>query len=140
MMITLKDYLTSSGKYPEREKFADEQVINNATLLLEKLNAWFQELGVDVSKLVISSGYRPQEINKKVKGAAKMSGHVIGKSCDFVDDKEQTLAKLALSKPELLKKYDLWIEDPDFTKGTWTNWLHADIVQRSSRPVNVFKP
>jgi len=139
-IITLEQYLTSSGKYPERKQFADEQVTINATNLLEKVNALLTELGVDISKLVISSGFRPAAINKTVKGAAKKSGHIIGLSCDFMDDKDQTLANLALSKPELLKKHGVWIEHPEATKGKFTNWMHCDIISRSARDVQVFRP
>ena len=138
-LITMKDYLTSSGKYPEREAMADEQVILNATLLIEKTNALLHDLGV-TKILGVSSGFRPQDVNKKVKGAAKKSAHILGLAVDLVDDKEQTLGKLLISKPELLKKHGVWIEHLDHTKGQFTNWAHCDLVKRSDRELQVFRP
>jgi hypothetical protein len=63
-----------------------------------------------------------------------------GRAIDLLDNKEQSLAKLVQSRPDLLKKYDLWLENPDFTKGKNTNWVHLDMGTRNDRPSRQFNP
>jgi Peptidase M15 len=139
-LITLEQYLTASGSYPDRAKHPEltKEFLANAELLLSKVNSFLVELGVGSCR--ISSGFRPTAINATVKGAAKKSLHTQCKAVDLVDDKDQSLSKLVLSKPELLKKYGLWIEDPGHTKGKYSNWTHLDIGTRKPREIQVFKP
>jgi hypothetical protein len=63
-----------------------------------------------------------------------------GKAIDILDDKPQSLANKILTNPDLLKKYDLWLEDPAHTKGKNTNWVHLDMGNRTERPLRMFKP
>jgi hypothetical protein len=65
---------------------------------------------------------------------------MLGKAIDIKDDKDQKLASLILSNPQLLKKYDLWLEDPAHTKGKNTNWVHLDVGTRKDRDLRMFKP
>lgn len=86
----------------------------------------------------VSSGYRPPSVNAKV--GAKNSYHLTCLACDILDDSEQSLAKAILEHAHLLKKHQLWLENPQFTKGKYTNWVHLDLGTRSERATNVFNP
>jgi hypothetical protein len=115
-----------------------QEVLLNAITLLEKVNALLWNL--DIKTTEVSSGWRPAAINGAVANAAKKSLHMIGKAVDIKDDKGQSLANKILTKPELLKNYDLWLEDPAATRGKNTNWVHLDMGTRSDRPLRMFKP
>lgn len=138
-MITLKDYVTASGKYPNRDNSPEltELVVQNAVNLIIQINRLLKDLGVKDVK--VSSGFRPSAANQAA-GGAKKSLHQRGLACDILDDKNQTLYKLIAAKPDLLLKHGLWMEHGDFTKGKWTNWVHLDMGTRSERPVRIFKP
>lgn len=147
-MFRLKDLLTSSGTYPEREDKATDEIKENAISFLSNVNAYLEELTKDSPHKAkrITSGFRPAEVNAKTKGAAKKSLHQTGQAIDILDTKDQDLAKLAVAdaekgKDSLATKYGVWIEDPAHTKGKWTNWLHLDCSKtRKGRAVRVFKP
>lgn len=135
-MITLNDWVTSSGKYPERAKSEDltDEVKVNATSFLAVLNNFLQELTPDVDYSV-SSGFRPSSVNSKIPNAAKKSLHMTGLAIDLVDA-DGELDKLIQSKPELLDKYGLWLEHPDKTIG----WCHIDKGIRTQRKIRIFHP
>lgn len=124
--IKFKDQLT-----PEIEK--------NAAETIKRVNALLSDLGW-TKDTQVSSGWRPHAINKETPGASKTSTHTIGQGVDLVDDKNQTLGKLILSRPELLKKHGLWLEDLSNTIGANSNWVHLDWKQRSPRAIQVFRP
>jgi hypothetical protein len=136
-MITLDDWITSSGKYPDRAKSEEltDVVKDNATLLLESVNDLLSVLGVDLSKITVSSGFRPSSINSTIPHAAKRSLHMTGLAID-ISDVGGELDKLITANSELLETYQLWQEHPDNT-GTW---CHLDKGSRSARKVRVFKP
>lgn len=139
-VLTVDMVLTSSGRYPDRAKHPEctDEVRNNAKELARRINLLLNDLGID--KADATSGFRTSSSNAQVANAAKKSLHMRGLACDLLDSKEQTLAKLIQSRPDLLKKYDLWLENPDFTKGKNTNWIHLDIGTRSDRPSRMFNP
>ena len=120
-----------------KDQLTDELKVNTKALL-EQVNAFLTELGITEAK--VTSGWRPAAVNANVANSAKKSLHQVCKAVDILDDKDQTLANLILSKPDLLVKYSLWMEDKDSTKGKWTNWVHLDMGVRSARPLRVFKP
>src|SRR5205809_1086127 len=102
-------------------------------MTVQLINAFLEELfpGVDFD---MSSGWRPQQINIKVDGAAKNSLHMLAKAGDL-HDREQFLKKnlLPLTNPahaELLRKYSLFMEHPDYTP----TWCHLDWGLRVDRP------
>jgi Peptidase M15 len=135
-VITLEQYFMGRDKlYPQE---LTQEIIDNATILLEKVNAILVSL--KVKKAEVSSGWRPAAINSQTKNAAKKSLHMVGKAIDIKDDASQTLANKVVSNPELLKNLGLWLEDPASTKGKNTNWVHLDIGTRSDRPLRIFKP
>lgn len=138
-LITLDDWITSSGKYKERASSSEltSTVKENASILIGKVNALLAELGVESVR--VSSGFRPSAVNANTPGAAKKSAHQSGGAIDLVDDSNQSLGKLILENHHLLKEYGLFIEDLASTKQR-SAWLHLDTVKRSDRPINVFKP
>lgn len=138
-MITLQDWLTTSGLHPERKQEANDQIIVNATLWCDKVNAFLDELGW-IGFRTLSSGFRPPEVNAATPNAAEHSGHESGLSGDISDDAEQTLAQLVMSRPDLLLKHGLMMEDIHSTKGKFTNWCHLDYVSRHPRPSQTFLP
>lgn len=132
-MINLENYATASGKYPARFKDPEFtlEVMDNAQKLLDKVNAFLAEIGVKEVK--VSSGFRPSAVNAATPGAAKKSSHLIGKAVDL-EDSDGKLDDLVASKPDLLRKYGLFQEDPKSTKG----WLHLDCADRPDRPSRQF--
>ncbi len=139
-MITREDYITASGKYKDRLKSPEltPEVEANIVKLLKSVNDLLKELGLENVK--ISSGFRDSSTNRNTPNSAKKSYHMRGMAIDIFDDKKQTLASLILSKPALLKKCSLWIEDPANTVGKYTNWVHLDIGTRTDRPIRKFIP
>lgn len=126
-LITLEDWITASGKYKERLKSPEltEEVKNNATRLLKKVNDVLKEL--NITEIKVSSGFRPTNINANIKGAAPKSGHTRGLAIDFVDTNEKLDELLNSDKSQdLLEKHGIWQEHPSKTKG----WSHWDIIER----------
>lgn len=136
-LITLKDYLTASGKYPDRENSSEltPDKLENASLLLKRVNALLAEAGI--LSVSVSSGFRPQAANTAA-GGAKNSLHGTCLAIDLLDDKSQSLANKMT--PELLRKHDLFMENEAYTKGKFTNWVHLDIGQRADRASRRFIP
>lgn len=145
-VFTLKDYLTASGSYPERENHKEltPEYLENAKKLLTKVNQLLADLGITSAK--ISSGFRPTAVNAATKGAAKKSNHTICRAVDIIDDKGQSLAKRVQkleeeAKDGFLVKYELWLEHPEATKGVNSNWCHLDLsTSRTARKVRIFRP
>lgn len=134
--ITFEQYLMGREKtYPSE---LTQDIVNNINELLDKVNCLLFELKVE--KASVSSGWRPAAVNAATAGSAKKSLHMTGKAVDILDSSDQKLAHLILSKPELLKTYGLWIEDPTSTKGKNTNWVHLDTGVRTDRSLRMFKP
>lgn len=134
-MITLKQYLTADGKYPEREKHKEvtPELIKNAEMLLDKVNKLLTDLGIQTVR--VSSGFRPSEVNAKIANAAKKSLHMTGQAID-IQDPDGSLDELLDDSDVLLKRYGLWQESPAATKG----WCHLDMKNRGTRKKNQFIP
>lgn len=134
-MITLYDYLTASGAHPEREhhKECTPEVINNAKSLLLKVNAFLTDLGIQM--VIVSSGFRPSDVNAALANSAKKSLHMIGSAID-ISDPDGSLDALIDRSDDLLKKHNLWHESSASTIG----WAHLDQKDRGKRPKNVFIP
>ena len=134
-MINLNDYLTSSGSYPDRAKSPEltPELVSNANMLLPKVNALLDELGIKNVK--ISSGFRTSEANAATPNSAKKSNHCICLAIDILDS-DGKLDELVGKHDDLLKKYGLWQESPEHTKG----WIHLDCKDRGKRDKNVFIP
>lgn len=135
-IITTEAYFM--GRDSQYSEEFSEDILLNSIILLEKVNALLWHLGI--KKAEVSSGWRPAAINANVANAAKKSLHMVGKAIDIKDDNTQSLAKKILTRPELLKTLDLWLEDPAATKGKYTNWVHLDLGVRKERELRMFKP
>lgn len=123
-MLTLEDLLSSSGKYPEREKSPEctGEVVINATKLLNHVNGLLVRIDRNPK---VSSGFRTSAANSAA-GGVKKSGHMLGKAVDLEDPDGSLDAAIT---DELLEEFDLWREDPAKTKG----WCHLDITPRKNR-------
>ena len=103
----------------------------NLTKLLACLNKFRAAYG---KPLLVSSGYRPPQINNQVTGAAKKSNHMKCLACDFKDP-DGELAKWCLLNLDVLKGCELWLEAPSKTPG----WCHLQCVPPKSGN-RVFEP
>ena len=135
MSISLRDYITASGRYPERLQSLEltEEVKQEAINLLDAVNALLAKIGI--TAVTVSSGFRPSSVNAKIKGAATKSMHTLGRAVDLADADGAIAAKIQ-ANPAELARFGLWLEDPASTKG----WVHLDNKIRSARAVNIFKP
>lgn len=131
--ITVDDILTSSGRYPDRPKKypPSAQVMAHALILVSRLNQiqlyWERQLR-------LTSGYRPREINKTIKGAANNSLHIIGAAADIADP-DWTFAKFCNDDVGMLENCGLYMEDTHATPG----WVHLQCFAPRSG-MRVFKP
>jgi len=132
------DFVTKKDRRIQYATDFTEEINNNSIILLDKINHLLNELGID--KGDVTSGWRPPSINAKTANAAKRSAHMMGKAVDLLDNHNQDLAKLIGSRPDLLRKYDLFMEDMNSTRGQNTNWCHLDYMARSDRPSRIFIP
>lgn len=107
------------SQYPN--DFNDE-IKQNIIILLERINPFLNELKITTCS--VTSGWRPPSVNANTQGASKKSSHQSGQAVDILDDKDKKLAKMILDNKELLEKYNLYMENPDFTNGKYTNWVH----------------
>jgi len=143
--MTLEDWVTSSGRYPERAKSSEltDEVIAAATDLVVRVNALLNDLGWE-EPVSISSGFRPSAVNANVSGASKKSAHMTGKALDIFQEKPgNRLGELIRSehkKSQILKKHGLMMEALEATVGKNSNWVHLDTVPRSERASYEFKP
>lgn len=139
-MISLDLYFTDFQSKEDRRKVYALQLkpeyLINAQKLLIQVNGLLKELGITESD--VTSGWRPPSVNQQTQNAAKSSYHMICLAVDILDDEKQTLAKLVASRPDLLKKYNLWLENYEFTKGRFQNWVHLDLGSRQDRPNRMF--
>lgn len=104
-------------------KFEDltPELIDNANELLKRVNGFRAEYG---TPMIVNSGYRTPEHNKSV-GGSPNSSHCTCQAIDFRDE-DGKLFEFIKNNPTVLEKYDLWMENPGWTK----TWVHL-----SSRPV-----
>lgn len=134
-MLTQQDILTSSGKYPDRATSSEcSQIVkDNVVKLIVQVNMLLEELKIE--NPIVSSGFRTAAANAALTNSAKHSLHMEGKAVD-IEDKDESLKNLILAHPNLLHKYQLWMEDGHSTPG----WMHLDCGNRTDRALRVFKP
>lgn len=124
--MTLWRYLTSDGKYPEREH-SPELTLEfrvNAGKTVEAVSNFLREIGI--KDYVISSGFRTQEANKAA-GGSKFSAHCSCEAIDIVDKDKKLYNALLVSIP-LLSKYGLYMEHGDYCP----TWIHLQIRRPKS--------
>lgn len=129
-LIAPLDILTSGGKYPERERDArcTSEVRMRAADLAERVSKLLEEVRF---KPKVSSGLRfPETLANDV----ARSAHFTGEAVDLTDP-DQVISEAILDRPDLLVKYDLYMENPRYTK----TWVH--LQSRPTRSGNrVFVP
>ncbi len=123
--ITVKDILTSSGKFPFRPRRWPPNFFQaeNAAELVEKLNR------VQISwghQLVLSSGYRPKAVNDKTPGASPDSWHLDCAAAD-IEDPTGKLVTWVHVEEALLAHFGLWMEKTHRADGTKRSWVHFQI-------------
>jgi hypothetical protein len=108
----------------------------NAEELLRRVNALLAEYVADGGdpNVRVSSGYRPGHYNVAA-GGAKASAHLTCSAVDLADPGEK-LAQWVWANRPLLNKYNLDLEDPNWTPG----WVHLDLKHRSGTENRVFIP
>ena len=132
-LITLEDYLTASGKYLDRENSPEltPEKLENAKKLLTAVNALLAEAGI--LSVSVSSGFRPIAANVAA-GGAKLSNHTKCLAVDIADNNHYIANKMT---PELLRKYNLFMENEAYTK----TWLHLQLTPNmKDRPSRRFIP
>lgn len=128
ILITPEDYLKG------RDKNSPLNVSQGANMneLLDRINLLLNEPDCP-GYFGVTSGYRPASINSAVGGALK-SAHL---TCEAIDlgDPAGLIDKWLLTTPELLLKYDLYLESPSKTPG----WSHL-ATRRPKSGNRVFLP
>jgi hypothetical protein len=138
MNITLDEYTrdpqTGADRRLQYPSDWTPEVQANAIKFLAIVGNFLDELGID--EITISSGFRPLAINNKTLHAAKSSYHMSGLAIDIRDNEKQDLGHLIASRPDLLRKYNLFLEDLNHTH----YWAHIDLGTRADRPSRIFIP
>ena len=104
------------------------QTVERVNLLLQRV----QGVGWDINprtRTIVSSGWRPPEINAGTKGAALRSKHMLCRAVDLYDP-DGELDEWCIS-PEGLRAMEdvgLWLEHPAATKG----WCHLQTLPPGS--------
>lgn len=134
--VSLHDYQMGRNRiYPQEWT---PEVENNAIELLKRVNAFLKDLVTAVpaldKEMKVSSGWRPAAINANIANAAKKSAHMTGEAVDLLDI-NQSIAKEIVKYPELLAKHDLYLENPNSTKG----WVHLQ-TRRTKSGNRIFNP
>ncbi len=126
-MITLEQFWMGRDKIYAHKLGSD--IRSNAIRTVSQVNHFLflavSDGGVEIVRLpngsLVTSGWRPSEINSKVPNAGKRSHHIFGRACD-VHDPKGLIDKWAASKVGIraLEKCGLWLEHPDDTP----RWSH----------------
>jgi hypothetical protein len=142
MRITLADYLMGrDALYPEDFTLEVKANAEKTVKLVNSLLAVMEAEGMTfeahpVSQSLITSGWRPPQINRQVKGAAPKSKHMTGEAVDLYDP-EGDIDNFLMSGQgqRVLASLGLYIEHPSATK----SWSHIQIVPPKSG-ARVFYP
>lgn len=120
-MITAKEVLMGRDATDP----LDSEMFYNLLDLLPRINLIRFLYG---KPLVVSSGYRPESVNKAI-GGAKKSNHMVCKAVDFKDS-DGSFAKWCLANMDSIKKAGLYMESPDKTVG----WVHLQSTPTLNNP------
>ena len=129
MRISVEDYLMGRDKdYPGE---CTVVVMSNAARIVERVNSLLAVLEAENvpmeenprTKSLVSSGWRPPQVNAGVPNAAVRSKHMIGDACDLYDP-DGVIDEWCLQHVASLSAIGLWLEHPSATKG----WCHLQAV------------
>lgn len=141
--ITIRDYwMGRDRRYPlqlgsDTKRNADLTVkLANEFLAVAMASGLVDLEEHPANRSLVSSGWRPPQINSTTKGAAPKSHHIFGRAIDIYDP-DGDLDSWALSGDGMatLKRIGLWLEHPSKTPG----WCHIQIVPPLSKS-RVFFP
>lgn len=118
MMPISKDELLKGRdkKYPDEYT---KDVSNNLDKLLIPLNKIRDAYG---KPMLVTSGWRPNELNMHVAGAAAHSKHTLGLAAD-IQDSDGELLKWVLNNLGLMKQLNIYLEDFRWTP----SWIHFQL-------------
>ena len=132
-LLTVENYLTSDGKYPDRAK-SKELCIDyklNAGRLVEAVNGLLKDLVFELPP--INSGFRTTVANMAA-GGSRLSSHCTCMAIDF-HDPDHKLYDLCAANVPLLEKHGIYLEDKQYTK----TWCHMT-TRRPASGNRFFKP
>lgn len=125
--ISVDDFLMGRDKLVP----LSDELKANAKLTVIRVNLLLAHFG---HWRAVASGYRPDAINRTIKGAAKKSNHRICKACDL-EDHDGALDKFCMENQDILAEIGLWLESPASTPG----WCHVQTTPPRSGN-RVFNP
>lgn len=97
------------------------QTVAKANMLLTRLLADKVPLEASpITHTLVSSGWRPAEVNAQTPGAAVRSKHMTCQAIDIYDP-EGLIDDWCMEHLGALEAIGLWLEHPSATKG-WTHW------------------
>jgi hypothetical protein len=142
MRVTLADYLMGrDALYPQDFTLEVKANSEKTVKLVNSLLAVMEAEGMifeahPVSQSLVSSGWRPPQINRQVKNAAPKSKHMTGEAVDLYDP-EGDIDNFLMSGQgqRVLASLGLYIEHPSATK----SWSHIQIIPPRSQ-LRVFYP
>lgn len=127
-MITTTDYWMDRDKDFPNE--LTDVIRENASHTVSRVNllltVYKKDTGDSEPKL-ISSGWRPPQVNSKTPNAAVRSKHMTGEAIDIADP-EGELDQWCMDNLDELERIGLYLEHPSATK----NWCHLQIVAPKS--------
>lgn len=128
-IITLRDYITSGGKYPKFwEMDAWQEHRKNAVKTVAAACMVIERIGYKRATAV-TSGWRPLAHNLAI-GGSKNSHHIFCRAIDLWDPYEE-IGKYLDKNRTLLEELDIAIETPLVThksKEASGKWCHIQIV------------
>lgn len=130
--FTIKE-LCVSALYPKFIEIPEEgtTIYNNLTYTIERLDNIREKWG---SPIIVTSGYRPPQLNKAV-GGSKTSAHVVGLAAD-IHPKKGDIMQLAVLIASMPMDFDqLILEKVTIKNGEITNcqWLHVGYSRTRNR-------
>jgi len=140
MQITMDDYWMGRDLLHADELTHNVQA--NAELLVPRVNSVLILAAHDLAGLVsspttgslVASGWRPQSINARTRGAARRSHHLTGCAVDLYDPAGR-IDGWCMQHLDALESAGLWMEHPDATP----RWCHLQSVPPKSGN-RVFRP
>lgn len=130
-MITLADFWMGRDKqYPLALSTGIRRNADITVELTNKLLVLAKTAGVTLENnprtgSIVSSGWRPPEVNAATAGAAAKSKHMTGQAIDLYDpDGDLDAWLMTAGGQAVMKDLGLWHEHPSATKG----WAHVQTV------------
>lgn len=128
MILNLKRYITSDGKYPNFAKtWLEHPGVNNlekdGNRLIAKVSTLLSMAGINECE--ITSGWRPLAHNFAIGGAAN-SKHLFARAIDLWDP-EKKIGEWCASNQDILRELGLYMESLDHTHAAanrMKRWTH----------------